>query len=485
MSTITSNTIVITAYPGKHGTINMSSNAEYSLLDTVDFDSDDSSNSSGTGGPKKRRRLTHLSPDEKLLRRKLKNRVAAQTARDRKKALMAELEEKVAQLEEENKLLKRQNYTLKEASSTLAKENAALKSRLSDSPLPAIKTESDTSRYVLEAGTDSVSVDGSVLHIGDNPEPDDFLCLLQEYTEDRECEKEKATTPVSQSVCGGNLPVKSYRANCGSATPRVVGLSSAELESLNELIQIDHVYVKPQPLNQNGGKEVQQKSSAALLKQETKGSIIPPLNKQFVILSGSKRNIAGEIVGSHDQFTALNPATPVANTESDYSRVSFTSATTIPSTLSQISIPSPLSVHSESDDFISTLSDSDMETSLNFFEDFDLNLIDSTSTHSEVVQPSSEETNSFFSLSQNTKSDTGLTETESDLNPTKLFDEIYEHYLSIKDSSVSSPESTAQSDSGISSDTEPLSPNSSDGDSFNDNLLWQDTSFADLFPDLQ
>lgn len=323
---------------------------------------------------------------------------------------------------------------------------------------------------------------GSVLHIGDNPEPDDFLCLLQEYAEDRECEKEEATTPFSQSVCRGNLPVKSNRANHGSTTPRVVGLSSAELESLNELIQIDHVYVKPQPLNQDGGKEVQQKSSTALLKQDTNGSIITPSNKQFVVLSGSKRNIAGEIVSSHDQFEDLNLATPVANHETDCSRVSFTSAITAP-TSSQI--PSPIGVQDESDDFISTLSDSDMETSLNFFEDFDLNLIDSTSTPCEVTKPSSEVANSFFSLSQNTKPDTRLTEAESDLNPVKLFDEIYEHYLSIKDSSVSSPDSTALSDSGISSDTEPLSPHSSDGESFHDNLLWQDTSFADLFPDLQ
>lgn len=150
MSAIASNTIVITAYPGKHGTINMSRSAEYSLLDTVDFDSDDS-NSSGAGGPKKRRRLTHLSPDEKLLRRKLKNRVAAQTARDRKKALMVELEEKVAKLEEENKLLKKQNCTLKETSSSLAKENAALKSRLSDTPVPSIKTETDTYRSAAPA----------------------------------------------------------------------------------------------------------------------------------------------------------------------------------------------------------------------------------------------------------------------------------------------------------------------------------------------
>jgi X box-binding protein 1 len=149
MSAITSKAIVITAYPGKHGSITLpAGNGEFAILDAGDFDSDDSSSG---GVPKKRRRLTHLSPDEKLLRRKLKNRVAAQTARDRKKALMAELEDKVSQLEEENKLLKRQNFTLKEASSTLAKENAALKSQLADQPLTTIKTDSETTRSAAPA----------------------------------------------------------------------------------------------------------------------------------------------------------------------------------------------------------------------------------------------------------------------------------------------------------------------------------------------
>jgi len=139
---ISPKTIVITAYPGgNHGKINMQQ-SEFSILgDSVDFDSD-----GGGGIPRKRRRLTHLSPDEKLLRRKLKNRVAAQTARDRKKALMTELEEKVAQLEEENKLLRKQNQSLKITSTSLADENAQLKLRLNNPVQVAIKTEPESNR---------------------------------------------------------------------------------------------------------------------------------------------------------------------------------------------------------------------------------------------------------------------------------------------------------------------------------------------------
>ncbi|GFQ99489.1 putative transcription factor XBP-1 [Trichonephila clavata] len=55
--------------------------------------------------PRKRQRLDHLTQDEKIMRRKMKNRVAAQTARDRKKAKMCELEEQNMELQKETRYL--------------------------------------------------------------------------------------------------------------------------------------------------------------------------------------------------------------------------------------------------------------------------------------------------------------------------------------------------------------------------------------------
>jgi len=63
-------------------------------------------------GPKKRKRLTHLTEEEKVMRRKWKNRQAAQSARDRKKQKMEELEQS--------------NYELKHTSQRLLQLNQGL-----------------------------------------------------------------------------------------------------------------------------------------------------------------------------------------------------------------------------------------------------------------------------------------------------------------------------------------------------------------------
>jgi len=65
------------------------------------------------GVPRKRERLTNLTAEEKLNRRKMKNRVAAQTARDRKKERSQKMEEIVKHLLEETKRLRAENQELR------------------------------------------------------------------------------------------------------------------------------------------------------------------------------------------------------------------------------------------------------------------------------------------------------------------------------------------------------------------------------------
>lgn len=132
MSTPHQQTIVIRSLPTKIPTTLTVTQQENEMLDDLYGDGE---------GPRKRRRLTHLSQEEKLLRRKLKNRVAAQTARDRKKHVMTELEMKVAELERENKKLSMENVVLKAESGTLAKENQRLKGQLTQIGLSSGKTE--------------------------------------------------------------------------------------------------------------------------------------------------------------------------------------------------------------------------------------------------------------------------------------------------------------------------------------------------------
>lgn len=69
----------------------------------ADSDGESSSNGSVTVGRK--RKLDHLTLEEKIQRKKQKNRVAAQTSRDRKKAKMEDMEDKIATQAKEIKTL--------------------------------------------------------------------------------------------------------------------------------------------------------------------------------------------------------------------------------------------------------------------------------------------------------------------------------------------------------------------------------------------
>jgi X box-binding protein 1 len=80
----------------------------------------------------KRKRLDHLTWEEKLQRKKLKNRVAAQTSRDRKKAKMEEMESTIVALKEDNTNLQTRCDSLQEQNNRLVTKNTELEKRLAE-----------------------------------------------------------------------------------------------------------------------------------------------------------------------------------------------------------------------------------------------------------------------------------------------------------------------------------------------------------------
>lgn len=92
--------------------------------------------------PKRKRvraKLDHLTPDEKLNRRKMKNRIAAQTARDRKRERIDKLEDQVRIQQEEIEFLKSQLQMV------------ASQGSFSDCPIPDVSVGAPMSINVTSA----------------------------------------------------------------------------------------------------------------------------------------------------------------------------------------------------------------------------------------------------------------------------------------------------------------------------------------------
>ncbi|XP_053443283.1 LOW QUALITY PROTEIN: X-box-binding protein 1 [Nycticebus coucang] len=219
------------------------------------------------GGPpqaRKRQRLTHLSPEEKALRRKLKNRVAAQTARDRKKARMSELEQQVVDLEEENQKLLLENQLLREKTHGLVVENQELRQRLGmDALVTKEETEAKGNGVRPVAGSAERSTQTtctSAAGAGPVVTPPEHLPMDSDGVDSSDSESDillgildnldpvmffKCPSPESTSL--EELP-EVYPEGPSSLPASLslsMGTSSAKLEAINELIRFDHIYTKP------------------------------------------------------------------------------------------------------------------------------------------------------------------------------------------------------------------------------------------------
>ncbi|XP_023272927.1 LOW QUALITY PROTEIN: X-box-binding protein 1 [Seriola lalandi dorsalis] len=235
------------------------------LPSTANQVSSDSDSNTSAGPPvRKRQRLTHLSPEEKALRRKLKNRVAAQTARDRKKAKMGELEQQVLELELENQKLHIENRLLRDKTNGLLTENEELRQRLgldtldskekvqvllstgNDAGLGIGSSERSTQATCASAAGAGPAVTKSEDFPMDTDGPDttdnesDLLLGILDILDPelflKSCEQECQEPQVL--LVGGGDPVP-------STTPAPLGAPSVKLEALNELIHFDHIYTKP------------------------------------------------------------------------------------------------------------------------------------------------------------------------------------------------------------------------------------------------
>lgn len=119
------------------------------LVPKSEPDSDDQGTGVTEKPKRKRQRLDHLSQEEKTMRRKLKNRVAAQYARDRKKVLVDEMAITISDLRRDKQHLVQENDLLKQRNERLVQQVESLRQALvqAGARVPAVSDETENRTF--------------------------------------------------------------------------------------------------------------------------------------------------------------------------------------------------------------------------------------------------------------------------------------------------------------------------------------------------
>lgn len=164
---------------------------------------------SGTTSKPKRRRecLNHLTFEEKMMRRKLKNRLSAQSARDRKKDKMVNLQDHLETLDKEKMEALRQNEILRLQNEYLEKENVKLRRQLESYQT----TTTDNSKSFPTEAKESEKADNSK---AGEPIPNFFQSPVSSFVNNNSSSSFRCSTLVPSTCLAEN-------ANTSSILPSV------------------------------------------------------------------------------------------------------------------------------------------------------------------------------------------------------------------------------------------------------------------------